>query len=297
MNLKQLELFVTIASTGSFSKGAEAACVTQSTASQHIATLEELCGVRLFDRTGRGAVPTEAGKIMLTHAQQVLKSMKEVEQAMLQFRRADGVELSIGGSTIPGTYLLPKAVAALRVSDPGISVKVEIGDSSEILVKLREEHIEIGIIGATADERQFTSESLGPDVILLVARAGHSWCERSEIQPEELLNEPIVMREKGSGTNDVVDEALRRQGIKTADLKVSSVMSSSEAIRQAVLAGCGVAFISELAVREDLKNGELVAINLAGISITRTFSLVSRKGRVLSPAAVQFSRMLRTVSQ
>ncbi len=297
MNVKQLELFVTIASTGSFSKGAEAACVTQSTASQHIATLEEFCGVRLFDRTGRGAVPTEAGKIMLTHAQQVLKSLKEVEQAMLQFRRADGVELSIGGSTIPGTYLLPKAVAALRVSDPGISVKVEIGDSSEILAKLREEHIEIAIIGATADERQFTSESLGPDVILLVARAGHSWCERSEIQPEELLKEPIVMREKGSGTNDVVDVALRRHGIKTADLKVSSVMSSSEAIRQAVLAGCGVAFISELAVREDLKNGGLVAINLAGLSITRTFSLVSRKGRVLSPAAELFSRMLRMVSQ
>lgn len=141
MNIKQLEIFVNIVITGSFSKGAETAFITQSTASQHIAALEGLCGVRLLDRTGRGALPTEAGKIMLVHAQQVLRSIKVAEQAILQFRQADGVELSVGGSTIPGTYLLPKAIAALRSSDPGINVKVEIGDSSEILAKLINEHV------------------------------------------------------------------------------------------------------------------------------------------------------------
>ena len=293
MNIKQLEIFVTIATTGSFSKGADAAFITQSTASQHIATLEDLCGVRLLDRTGRGAIPTEAGKIMLAHAQQVLKSLKETEQAMLQFRQCDGVELCVGGSTIPGTYLLPKAIAALRATDPGITVKAEIGDSSEILAKLLEEHIEIGIVGTTADEKQFISEALGHDVILLVARKGHQWCGRSDVQPEEFLKAPIIMREKGSGTNDVVNAALRQHGIKTEEMAVCATISSSEAIKQAVLAGCGVAFISEMAVREELLHGELVPINLAGLSITRTFSLVRRKGRTLSPAAAAFSLMLR----
>ena len=297
MNIKQLEIFVTIATTGSFSKGAEAACITQSTASQHIATLEDLCGVRLLDRTGRGAIPTEAGKVILVRAQQVLKALKETEQAILQFCQADGVELCVGGSTIPGTYLLPKAIAALRASDPGITIKAEIGDSREILGKLRDEHIEIGIVGTAADDKLFTSEALGHDVILLVARKGHSWCGRTEVQPEELLTEPIIMREKGSGTNEVVDGALRSHGIKAGDLAVSCTISSSEAIRQAVLAGCGVAFISQLAVREELKNGELVAINLAGLTITRSFSLVCRKGRTLSPAATAFSNALRQVKQ
>jgi DNA-binding transcriptional LysR family regulator len=296
MNIKQLEIFVTIATTGSFSKGAEAACITQSTASQHIATLEEQCKVRLLDRTGRGAMPTDAGKVMLTHAQLVLKSLKEAEQAILQFRQADGVELCVGGSTIPGTYLLPKAIAALRASDPGITVHAEICDSREILGKLLKEHIEVGIVGTAADDTQFTSEALGHDVILLVARKGHGWCGRQEVQPEELLTEPIIMREKGSGTNDVVDAALKRQGVKTADLQVCSTISSSEAIRQAVLAGCGVAFISEMAVREELKQGKLVAITVAGLSITRSFSLVSRKGRTLSPAAAAFSQMVRKVN-
>ena len=293
MNIKQLEIFVTIAATGSFSKGAEAACVTQSTASQHIATLEESCGVRLLDRTGRGAVTTEAGKIMLTHARQVIKSLKDTEQAILRFRQADGVELSVGGSTIPGTYLLPKAIAALRASDPGIRVKVEIGDSSDILARLIDENIEIAIVGAAADDKRFTTEALGCDEIILVVRKGHPWCGRKSVQLEELLKEPIVMREKGSGTSDAVSAALRQQGIAPGDLSACATLPGSEAIKQAVLAECGIAFISELAVRGELKRGELVSINLSGIAITRSFSLVHRKGRTVSPAATAFSAMLR----
>lgn len=293
MNIKQLEIFMTIAATGSFSKGAEAACITQSTASQHIAALEESCGVRLLDRTGRGAMPTEAGKIMLVHARQVIKSLKETEQAMLQFRKADGVELSVGGSTIPGTYLLPKAIAALRMSDPGICVKVEIGDSSEILARLGEESIEIGIIGSAPDDKRFTAETLGRDEILLVAKKGHRWCGRKAVPLDELVKEPIVMRENGSGTGDAVTAALRENGIAPGDLAACATLPSSEAIKQAVLAECGAAFISEMAVRGELQRGELVAINLSGVSITRSFSLVQRKGRTLSPAAASFASMLR----
>lgn len=295
MNIKQLEIFVAIAGSGSFSKGAETACVTQSTVSQHIATLEDLCGVRLFDRTGRGAILTEAGKVMLVHARQVLKSLKKTEQAILGFRQADGVELCVGGSTIPGTYLLPKAIAALRTSSPGIIVKVEIGDSREILEKLLEEEIEIGIVGTSTENVQFTAKALGHDEILLVARKGHHWCGRIDIPPGDLLREPIILREAGSGTNDVVEAALRQHGLKAGDLMVAATLSSSEAIKQAVLADCGVAFISEMAVRQELQQGILVAIKPAWLTITRTFSLVQRKGRTLSPAAAAFSRMLEQV--
>ncbi|MDD2853601.1 MAG: selenium metabolism-associated LysR family transcriptional regulator [Desulfuromonadaceae bacterium] len=296
MNIKQLEIFVAIATSGSFSKGAEAACITQSTVSQHIATLEDLCGVRLFDRTKRGAIPTEAGKIMLVHAQQVLKTMKETEQAILKFRQADGVELCVGGSTIPGTYLLPKAIAALRVYTNGIIVRVEIGDSGEILEKLVEEQIEIGIVGSTVVNKLITAKVLGHDEILLVARKGHRWCGRNNIAPEDLLREPIILRGQSSGTNDVVDTALRQHGIKTSNLMVCSTLSSSEAIKQAVLADCGVAFISEMAVRQELKHRELVAIKLSGLTITRSFSIVHRKGRTLSPAATAFLRILEQVT-
>jgi DNA-binding transcriptional LysR family regulator len=293
MNIKQLEVFVFIASSGSFSKGAEAACVTQSTVSQHISALEDLCGVRLFDRTGRGAILTEAGKVMFLHAQQVLKSVKETEQAILQFRQADGVELCVGGSTIPGTYLLPKAIANLRKSAAGIIVKVDIGDSSEILDKLNEETIEIGIVGTPTENARFTSIAFGHDEILLVARKGHHWCGRTDIAPQELLKEPMILRGSGSGTNDVVDAALRQHGIKTSDLAVCATLSSSEAVKQAVLADCGVAFVSKMAVRQELKQKTLVKIELPGLTISRSFSLVQRKGRTLSPAAEAFFQVLK----
>jgi DNA-binding transcriptional LysR family regulator len=132
-------------------------------------------------------------------------------------------------------------------------------------------------------------------VILPVARNGHHWRGRAEIQPKELLNEPIIMREKGSGTNDVVDLALMKYEIKAGDLMVCATLSSSEAIKQAVLAGCGVAFISEMAVRDELKQGKLISINLSGLTIARSFSLVYRRGRTLSPAAMAFTLLLRKV--
>lgn len=293
MNIKQLEIFTSIVATGSFSKGADAACITQSTASQHIATLEEACGVRLLDRAGRGVLPTEAGKVLFAHAQQVLKTLKGAQQAMLQFRRADGVELSVGGSTIPGTYLLPGAIATLRATDPGITVRVLIGDSSEVLEKLLTEDVEIGVIGKGTDDRRFSSETLGADEILLVGRKGDPWSDRADIRPEELLTMPLIMREKGSGTADVVTSALMAQGISADDLKVSACLASSEAIKQGVLAGCGGAFISKMAVCEELKHGKIVQINVAGLKITRSFYLVQRRGRALSPAAAAFSLVLR----
>ena len=125
---------------------------------------------------------------------------------------------------------------------------------------------------------------------------GHQWCGRYDVQPEEILGGPIIMRGKGSGTNDVVNAARRQHNIKTDDLIVCTTISSSGAIQQTVLAGCGLAFISEMAVREELLQGELVSINLLGLTITRTFSLVHRKGRTLSPAARVFSLVLRKVN-
>lgn len=292
MNIKQLEIFVSIVSTGSFSKGAEVACITQSTASQHIATLEEACGICLLDRAGRGVIPTEAGKVLFVHARQVLKTLKGAQQAMLQFRQADGVELAVGGSTIPGTYLVPGVIATLHITDPGVTVRVEIGDSNEIVEKLLTEDVEIGVIGKLIDDRRIVSQTLGYDEILLVARSGDPWAERTDVMPEDLLTMPLVMREKGSGTADAVAEALTGHGVKVGDLKVSARLSSSEAVKQGVMSGCGAAFISRFAVSGELKFGELVQINVAGLKIIRSFYLVQRKGRTLSPAAVAFSAQL-----
>lgn len=297
MNIKQLEVLVAIAESGSFSKGAEATCITQSTASQHIAALELSAGVKLLDRTGRGAVPTEAGKTLLISAKQVLAALRNTEQAMRRFRRGEHVELRVAGSSIPGTYLLPEVVVALRKQAPGITVCAEIRDSNEALILLKEESVELAIVGVVPEDRFFESEVVGSDTVRLVVKQGHHWGEQRRIALAELKSEFLVAREQGSGTGRAVAALLRSAGVSEKELKIGAVFSSSEAVKQAVLAGCGPAFLSEFAVAGELANGELTAVDVDDIDLKRSFSLVWRRGRSLSPAAEMFRAALREKMQ
>jgi len=290
MNVKQLEVFVAIAETGSFSKGAERASLTQSTASQHIAALEGACNIRLLDRTGRGAVPTEAGKVLLVHARQALLALRRTEQAMQRFCRVEEVVLSLAASTIPGTYLVPKVVAALRQEHPTLTVNVLMGDSATALEKLASGLVEVAVLGSPVNDKRVAGEAIGHDRIILVALPGHRW---QRISPLELAGEPLVMREPGSGTGAVVQGGLLAAGCDPATLMAGVVLESSEAVKQAVLAGCGVAFISEVAVRGELAAGMLREIPVEGLVLERAFTLATRRGSSLSPAAELFCRLLR----
>ncbi|GAM08663.1 ruBisCO operon transcriptional regulator [Geobacter sp. OR-1] len=293
MNIKQLEVFVAIVESGSFSKGAEAVCLTQSTASQHIAALEQAAGVRLLDRTGRGAVPTQAGKTLLHSSRKVLAALRGAEQAIRRFSCAEDVELRVAGSSIPGTYLIPEAVALLRRQAPGIKVIADIRDSREALALLRDETVELAVVGAPSEDSAFESEVVGNDTVRLVVKRGHPWGEAGRIDVCELKSEVLVAREQGSGTGRAVAELLRQAGIDGRELKIGAVFSTSEAVKQAVIAGCGPAFLSEVAVAGELAAGDLIAIDLGGITQKRLFSLVWRRGRSLSPAAEKFRAVLR----
>jgi DNA-binding transcriptional LysR family regulator len=293
MNIKQLEVFVAIVETGSFSKAAERTSLTQSTASQHIAALESSCGVRLLDRTGRGALPTEAGKVLLANALRVLGALQVTEQSLRQFCRAENITLGLAASTIPGTYLVPAAVALMRQECPTLSVTVTMGDSAAVLEQLTEGMVEVAVLGSPVTDKRVIGEAIGHDRIILVAPARHHW---QQINPVELLGEPMIMREAGSGTGSVVNGALQQAGIDSADLNAGVVLGSSEAVKQAVLAGCGVAFISEVAVRGELKAGILREIRVLGLDIQRTFTLAWRQGRTPSPAAEVFCNAIRRVA-
>ena len=294
MNIKQLEVFVAIVETGSFSKGAERTCLTQSTASQHIAALEADCGVRLLDRTGKGAVVTEAGKVMLAHVRRVLAALQGTVQAMGEFRRGEAVTLALAASTIPGTYLVPAAIARLRQSFPTVRVTVAMGDSAAVLGQLAAGLVELAVFGNPVADRRIDGEAIGHDRIILAVPAAHRW---QRIMPAELAEEPLIGREAGSGTGAVVQAALRRAGVDPATLETVVELGSSEAIRQAVLAGCGVAFISEVAVRSELAAGLVREVPVEGVAIERAFTLAQRRGSSLSPVASAFCQLLRELAE
>ena len=292
MNLKQLEIFLAVAETGSFSRGAEATFITQSTASQHISSLESDFGVRLLDRTGRGALLTEGGKVLFQHARQVIDDVHAIHQAMRRFKGAEDVELRIGGSNIPANYMIPELLPVLLELFPTLRLTLIQGDSRDILEKLAREEIELGVVGSRFDEEGFEFAPLGRDEISLVVNRRHPWNGRKSVDLAELEGEPLVLREPGSGTGRTVNEALAKAGLPPQTLKVTAHLGSNEAVKHAVASGLGSSFVSLLSVGKEIEREELVPVKVKGLTISRRFYLASRAGRELSPAAKAFAKVL-----
>jgi molybdate transport repressor ModE-like protein len=293
MNLKQLEIFLAVAETGSFSRGAEATFITQSTASQHISSMESSFGIKLLDRTSKGALLTEGGKVLIQHARKVVAEVNAITKAMQRFANVEEADLRIGGSNIPANYLIPELLPALIGQFPGLQLTLLQGDSRDILEKLAREEIELGIVGNRFAAEGFEFTPLGHDEISLITYCDHPWSTRKSIELAELAEQPLILREPGSGTGRTVHDALLAAGVSMQQLKVIAYLGSNEAIKQAVGSGLGIAFVSELSVRKELARKELAIVSVKGLHICRHFYLTSRSGRELSPAAGAFATVLR----
>jgi LysR family transcriptional regulator, low CO2-responsive transcriptional regulator len=289
MNLKQLEVFLAVVESSSFSRGAEATFITQSTVSQHISALEQEMGIRLLDRTGKGALPTEAGKILLNHARRIVADMRGIPPAINRFKGLEDVSLTVGASNIPGDYMIPEALPNLLRRFPRLAITVLQGDSRDVLDKIVREEVEIGVVGSRFSDDAYTFTPLGRDRIIPVAGRGNPLCGKGEVSPEELAGQPIISRERGSGTGKTVNDALSAMGIDTDALNVRVILGSNEGVKHAVASGIGISFISELSVRREVERGDLFQLHVAGLEITRQFHLASRAGRELSPAASAFA--------
>jgi LysR family transcriptional regulator, low CO2-responsive transcriptional regulator len=292
VNLKQLEVFIKVAESSSFSKGAEATFITQSTVSQHISALESEFGLKLLDRTGKGALLTEAGKLLLERARRLVDYAREIPLAIDRFKGVEEAKLTIAGSSIPGEYMIPAALPLLISRFPGITITLLQGDSRAVLEKLLAEEVEFGVVGAMFAEEGVQFTPFARDELVLIAPAGHRFADSAGISQQELLNEPFVLRETGSGTAKVYTEFLREAGIDPASLRVAAHLGSNEAVKRGVMAGIGVSFVSAISVQRELAQGVLVQVPVSQVCIHREFYLASRKGRELSPAAQAFSAVM-----
>lgn len=292
MNLRQLEAFIAIVESGSFSRAAEAVSLNQSTISQHIAALENELGTTLLDRTGKGALPTASGRIFLQHARRILSERDALYQSMSGFQGLQNVSLQVGASNIPATYLVPALLPDLVARHPGINLIMTSGDSRDVLDALVAAEIELGLVGSRFDHKGVDYTPLVTDRLVLVVGSGHRWREKSNVTLEELAAEPVVVRESGSGTGRTVEIALSRAGLDTSGLRVAARLGSNEAVLQAVAGGFGCAFVSELSIRDSLMEGKICQVDVRGLSIERRIWLVAMRDRSLSPAAEAFREML-----
>jgi len=293
MNLKQLEVFIAVAECGSFSRAAEMTFLTQSTVSQHISSLENEFALKLLDRTGKGALLTEAGKLLLQHARRLASEAREIPLVLNRFKGLEEIVLKLGGSNIPASYMVPELIPVFHRLHPGVTIMLIQGDSRETMERLQREEVELAIVGSRFDGDEFLYTPLITDSISLVVNSNHRWSGAGRISSEDLVSEPFVFREPGSGTDRTVRSALAAAGIPAEQLKIQTYLGSNEAVKQAVLSGAGVSFISGMSVKKECELGQICKVSVDGLEILRPIYLATRKGRELSPAAAAFAAIIK----
>ena len=294
IDFRHLETFCRVASLKSFSKAAEDLFLTQPTVSGHILSLEQSLSLRLFDRASREVRLTKAGEVFLKYASKILSFRKDLLNALSEFSQGIRGELSLGASTIPGEYILPRLVGDFKKEHPHFIFSLKIADTKEIIRDVLQDDVEFGMIGAKLDHPSLHFEKYEEDEIIVVASSNHPLARKKRVDVEELLKEPWIIREEGSGTQMAVEKALRKKGNSLKQFNVVMEMGSTSSVKEGVKAKLGLAFISRQAIEEELNQGLLSRIGVEGIdTISRQIYIVFHKGRTLSPIVMEFLRFLR----
>ncbi len=296
MDIHRLEVFCKVLELQSFTKAAEAVRLTQPTVSEHIRALEDSLGEKLVDRLGREVLPTQAGQILYGYAKDMIQLRNDAVQAIEKYKGKLAGHLLLGASTIPGTYILPSLIGSFKGTHPDIQITLKISSSAEVVQGILEGKLEMGMIGARWDDRRIVLEEAFSDELVLAVFPDHPFAQEKAVQLESIVGQPFILRERGSGTRMVMNQALEKSGFPPAKLSLVAEMGSTEAVRQGVKARIGISILSARAVAEDARRGDLVVVPLKGVEFKRPFYLARRKKRQISPLCTAFIGHLREES-
>ena len=286
LTLRQFEVFLAVARAQSFRRAAEILHLSQPALSQHVAELERVLGARLLDRLGRRVTLTEAGRILEDHALRVFSTLASARESIGELSGIRRGSLLVGASTTPGIYLMPALMSAFEREYPGISVDLRIANSRVIEEQVRANELDLGVVGGhglRAGEECLAAGVL--DELVLIVPPGHPWARRPRLDPARLSQERLLTREEGSATRLVTERALLQGGVKIGR---TMELGHTEAIKQAVMAGLGVAFVSVYAVRGELETGRLQQVRLRKLRIQRHFHVIHNEARTLTARANAF---------
>jgi DNA-binding transcriptional LysR family regulator len=290
LNLHLLRLFATVARTGSFSRAAEVLRISQPAISKGVRDFELQVGCRLLDRNSKGVRPTREGQALARHADALFAAERAAEDELLALRNLDQGSLRVGASTTIATYLISDYLGPFHQAHPGIELHLVSANTRDIADLMISHEIEIALVEGPVEDEDLMSEAWRTDVMSLIVGPQHPFASKSEpIAPAALRDELLIVREPGSGTREVVAQALAAQRIEPAR---TLEIGSTEAIKQAVAAGIGVAIVSAMAIVDQVKLGRLKMIPLKGMHIERTLWQLKSPGRIDIPAASAFQQAL-----
>jgi DNA-binding transcriptional LysR family regulator len=292
MDDHKLKVFCTVAETKSFSKTSEIIHLTQPAVSLQIQALEEVYETKLFDRSSATVTLTPAGEVLYKYAKEILALYASAEKVIGKLTGLVKGSITIGATLNMGNYLLPSVITDFRKTHPKMKIHLLVGNSKRVVELLNSGNIDIGLVDGDVVRQRMVVKKLISDELLVIVSPNHPWAKKKEVSVSDLVKEPFILREAGSGTRQAIEKFLNRHGITLQDMKISTVLGSPEAIKDAVENGLGVSIISRWAVRKENKYGTLHLLSIKEGRIVRDFSLIINKSLVSSNALDEFLTFL-----
>lgn len=291
LSLKQLQAVAAVARLGTMTRAAQELNVTSAALYARIRQLEEEAGLLLFDRTPGGLKPTDAGRAMLWAIDSINTVLESCTDRLRTLRGVAGGRVALGVVST-AKYFAPQVIAGFVEAHPGVEISLSVRNRGQTVEALRGYEIDFAVMGRPPRDFPIEAETFGPHPLVLIAAPGHPLAGRANLDRADLAEHAFFMREEGSGTRTVFEEFMNGVLVKRAPLDIDT--GSNETIKQAVMAGLGIALLSAHAVAAEVEGGRLALLDVKGLPIRRDWYAVRRADKVLGPAAGAFWRYLMT---
>jgi DNA-binding transcriptional LysR family regulator len=284
VTIRQLQIFATAAAHLSFARASEQLHLTQAAVSLQVKQLEDLVGLALFERRGRKVHLTEAGEHLVRYARVILDALRDADAAISALKGMRGGRIAVGAVST-AKYFAPALIARFRQRYPDVRVALSVNNREVIVRELERNEIDLAIMGTPPQRVETVSVPFADHPLVVIAPPSHPRARERAIPFEALAGERFLVREQGSGTRSSMERFFGERGFAP---KIDSVMNSNETIKQAVMAGMGVAFISRHTIGLELATGRLCVLDVQGLPLMRRWYVVQRAGRFVSPATAAF---------
>ena len=286
--LRQLKLFETVARRLSFSRAAEELHLTQPAVSTQVKALEGHAGVALFEQLGKKVYLTPAGTELLRHSRAIINQFREAEDAMTQFKGVAGGQLNVAVISA-GDYFFPRLLVEFARRHTGVSLNLGVHNRAELLLQMAANQTDLAVMVRPPEGVDMICESFAPHPYVIVAAPTHALVGVRAIPLQRIVREPFVVREKGSDTWNSMEDGF---GKRIEQLNIAMEIRSTETIKQAVIAGMGISFLSAHTVSQELASGSLVVLDVKNFPLMLDWYVVHRKNKALPPVAQAFKAFL-----
>jgi DNA-binding transcriptional LysR family regulator len=286
--LRQLQIFLAAAQSSSFARAAETLHLTQPAVSMQMGQLADSLGIALFEKRGRNLVLTRAGQTLVPYVERVAQTLREAGEAIdaLQGLRHGSLRIALVTTT---SYFAPRLVAQFRAQHPQIELDVSIADRERVIAQLESNHVDLAIMGRPPTHLHLVAEPFAKHPHGIIAPPTHPLAGKTRIAPSKLADQPFLAREPGSGTRHAMDRYFAEHGLNPPVLQE---ITSNDSIKQAVMAGMGLAFISLHTVSLEHQTGHLVLLDVKGLPVVREWFVLHLANASLSPSAAAFKQFV-----